>query len=211
MTPHDRNRIMALAGIYQALALTRDVAEKGMIEIHDLRHALEPVFKLDAADVDTVYGSVNYLKRGIESLVTLKMPATRQTNLYLAQVLNLERKLDKAPALLDQIANGIQKAQSQSEYFGGIEHENIIASLAQTYQSTISTLSPRIQVRGDSRYLEQRQNADKVRALLLSAIRSAVLWRQMGGRRWRLLFSQGTLIQYANALWRETEGYHIEK
>ena len=208
MIPDDRNRTLALAGIYQAIALTRDVAEKGLIEINDLRHAIQPVFKLDAANVDEVYGSVNHLKRGIESLATIKMPATRVSSLYLAQILQLERKLSRTPALLDRIGAEIGKAESQADYFGDITHENVLASLAATYKSTVSTLSPRIQVQGDPRYLERTENADKIRALLLSAIRSAVLWRQEGGRRWQLLFGHATLIRHANALWRETEGYH---
>ncbi|MEK7758734.1 MAG: DUF489 family protein, partial [Pseudomonadota bacterium] len=42
--------------------------------------------------------------------------------------------------------------------------------------------------------------ADKVRAALLAGIRSAVLWRQLGGRRWQLLFSRGKLARTAAEL-----------
>ena len=208
MISEERNRALALAGVYQALALTRDVAEKGLIEMNDLRHALEPVFKLDAADVDTVYGGVNRLKRGIEALATLKTPATRALSLYLAQVLQLEKTLGRTPALLERIAAEVQKAESQAGYFGDVTHQSVVASLAETYKSTVSTLAPRIQVQGNPRHLERAENAAKIRALLLSAIRSAVLWRQEGGRRWQLLFGHSKLITHANALWRETEGYH---
>ena len=208
MTPEERNRALALAGAYQAISLTRDVAEKGLVEIHDLRHAIEPIFKLDAANVDEIYGGADRLKRGIEAMATLKMPATRPSSVYLAHVLHLEKNLSRTPDLLDRIAAEVQKAQAQADYFGDLVHENVIASLAETYKTTVGALKPRIRVQGDPRHLERPENAAKVRALLLSAIRSAVLWRQEGGRRWQLLLGHGKLIQHANALWSETEGYH---
>jgi high frequency lysogenization protein len=43
-------------------------------------------------------------------------------------------------------------------------------------------------VRGDVNYLKNELIACKVRAALFAGIRSAVLWRQVGGKRWHLLF-----------------------
>lgn len=63
----------------------------------------------------------------------------------------------------------------------------IIKQLAGLYQDTISTLRYRIQVQGKAEHLKNDDVANSIRAVLLSGIRSAVLWRQMGGRRWRLL------------------------
>ena len=39
-----------------------------------------------------------------------------------------------------------------------------------------------------------------IRALLLAGIRSAVLWRQLGGRRWRLVTQRQRLLQIAHDL-----------
>jgi len=44
------------------------------------------------------------------------------------------------------------------------------------------------------RYLQQSTNAARIRALLLAGIRSARLWRQLGGHRWQLLFSRRKLL-----------------
>jgi high frequency lysogenization protein len=65
-----------------------------------------------------------------------------------------------------------------------------VASLAETYTQTISTLRPRIMVSGDPVRLADAAVADQVRALLLGAMRSAVLWRQCGGTRLGLLFGR---------------------
>ena len=44
------------------------------------------------------------------------------------------------------------------------------------------------------RHLQQPNNAAKIRALLLTGIRAARLWRQLGGHRWQLLFSRRKLL-----------------
>ncbi|MCW9047867.1 MAG: DUF489 family protein, partial [Gammaproteobacteria bacterium] len=48
--------------------------------------------------------------------------------------------------------------------------------------------------------LSQTNNANKVRALLFAAVRSAVLWRQCGGSRWQLLLSRKKYIESAARL-----------
>jgi high frequency lysogenization protein len=115
----------------------------------------------------------------------------------------LERKLMKRKDLLDAITAGIDKAESQREHFG-TTHENVIASLADLYTQTISTLQPRIIVNGEHNHVSNPSNANKIRALLLAAIRSAVLWRQCGGTRWQLLFNRKAILAQAQKLLDET-------
>jgi len=70
---------------------------------------------------------------------------------------------------------------------------SVVANLAGLYQETLSTFKFRIQVGGDPRLLQNTENAAKIRALLLAGIRAAMLWRQVGGRRWHLLFFRSRL------------------
>ncbi len=59
---------------------------------------------------------------------------------------------------------------------------------------------------GALKTLSQRQiiahYADIIRALLLAGIRAAFLWRQLGGRRWRLLLQRKKLLQASQNLSR---------
>jgi len=48
--------------------------------------------------------------------------------------------------------------------------------------------------------LADADTANLIRALLLAAIRAAVLWRQCGGRRWRLLLQRRDLLHAAQRL-----------
>ena len=49
-------------------------------------------------------------------------------------------------------------------------------------------------VNGEHTYLSNDEIAAQIRALLLAGIRAAILWRQSGGSRWRLLFGRGALM-----------------
>lgn len=101
--------------------------------------------------------------------------------------------------MLNKISEGIEKTQGQIEHFGS-EHANIYASLGGLYSDTISQLNPRIMVSGEPNVLNNTDNANKIRTLLLSSIRSAVLWQQLGGSRWQLLFKRKKIIAIANDL-----------
>ena len=43
-------------------------------------------------------------------------------------------------------------------------------------------------ITGDQDYLARTETANKIRACLLAGIRSAILWRQCGGTRWKFIF-----------------------
>jgi high frequency lysogenization protein len=64
----------------------------------------------------------------------------------------------------------------------------------------LSTFNYRIQVKGEQKFLENPENINKVRALLLAGVRSAVLWRQKGGSRLQLLFSRAKTLQTTTRL-----------
>src|SRR5690606_2701251 len=98
---------------------------------------------------------------------------------YVVAVLHLEGKLTKKVDLMRRLGEGIDRARIQAGHFS-ITHENVLASLADLYVETVSTLRPRIIVGGEHGHLTNPANANKVRALLLAAMRSAVLWRQSG-------------------------------
>ncbi len=76
----------------------------------------------------------------------------------------------------------------------------VINKIDGLYQETISSISPRIIVQGDQGFLTNTDNASKIRTLLLAGIRSAVLWNQLGGSKWKLLFSRKKYLHAAQSL-----------
>ena len=101
--------------------------------------------------------------------------------------------------MLQRISDAIHAASLQADHFN-TTHENVLANLAETYKATISTLTPRIMVQGEHGYINNSDNANKVRALLLAGIRSAVLWHQCGGSRIQILFNRRAYITEAEKI-----------
>jgi high frequency lysogenization protein len=205
MNHTERDRVIALAGLYQSTVLVRQVAERGSGDERGIRTIVESVLRLDAPTVEAVYGDVAGLRLGLETLTRLRerpnVPATR----YAVAILHLERKLAARREVLNSLAEGIKRAGEQAEYFGSPTHENVIAALADLYVRTISNLGPRVMVHGEPTFLANPNAANMIRCLLLGAMRSAVLWRQVGGSRWRLIFGHRRMLEQAQALLRGAE------
>jgi len=194
------DRTLALAGMYQACKLVQQAARHGSIGPDELKIMLDTLFVTDPPDALAVYGSYANLKSGLEAVSRQldKNPDAELTR-YLINILHLERKLARKPALLQAISEGIERARKQMEHYP-LPHSNIIASLAGIYSDTVSTLTPRIIVSGEQGHLANPENASTVRALLLAAMRSAVLWSQCSGSRWQILLQRKRFVQEAATL-----------
>ncbi|MFQ5470111.1 MAG: high frequency lysogenization protein HflD [Gammaproteobacteria bacterium] len=203
MSHNFKDITISLAGIFQACFLVQQVARNGMHDMEPYQASISSLFNLDPKNTESVFGNVAGVSKGLEILVDQFSENRKKRNMELTQYviasMHLERKLTKQPALLQAIGNGIKKANNQVDHFS-ITHENVIANLAGIYTDTISTLTPRIIVMGEQGFLSNQVNANKVRALLLAAIRSAVLWQQCGGRRLQLLFKRGKVATEASTL-----------
>lgn len=199
------DRTLALAGILQACHLVQQVARKNTTDGAALEASLGSVLKIDAGTTESVYGGAASVAPGLERLREQlgKETAHRDLELtkYVIGVMHLERQLAKRPDMLDKIRIGVERTQAQTAHYP-VTHSNIIASLAGIYSDTLSTLTPRIMVQGEQGYLSSPDNANKVRALLLAAVRSAVLWRQVGGRRWQLIFARNAILHETEKLLR---------
>lgn len=184
------NQTIALAGIAQAAALVQQLATTGTADPVAMEASIGSVLKIDSDNVIDVYGSLDGLKLGLKQLneqMTGYKIANPEQARYSASLVFLENQLSSRKDMLKSIQIGITKAKAQSEHFG-LLHENVLANLGEIYQSTISTLQPRIMVNGEQAYLSRPEIANKIRACLLAGIRSAILWKQCGGARWKFLF-----------------------
>ena len=87
----------------------------------------------------------------------------------------------------------IKDSITQIEYFS-IAHANVIASTAQIYQDTFGTFFYRINIHGHIDFLNQEFIVARIRCLLFSAIRSSMLFHQIGGRRYQLIFNKKYIL-----------------
>jgi high frequency lysogenization protein len=94
----------------------------------------------------------------------------------------------------------VKRAQASAEKAGQVVNDEVFEALAYGYQQTLSQLKPRVLVSGEQRHLSDQRNGDRIRAMLLAAVRSALLWRQAGGVRWKFLFIRAKLQREARRL-----------
>jgi high frequency lysogenization protein len=203
----DHNRTLAFAGILQALQLVQQTAHGKPYDVAALQVTLRSILALESASVEEIYSGVDGVGNGLRLLPIQLLGEKRrpdpELSRYLVVLLHLERKLSKRADLLERLRLGIEHAQRQLEHFD-ITHPNVLAGLANTYVETVSTLHPRILVNGDPARLQDAATANQIRALLLAAMRSAVLWRQCGGTRLGLLLGRRKLTKSATELLQHT-------
>jgi high frequency lysogenization protein len=194
MPQTDHDRTIALAGLFQATHLVREIAHSGRLDAEDFETCIASVFKTDAASSEDVYDGLAKLRTGLRLLAEhLLKPSDVEITRYSVALLALERKLGKQPRVMGEIGEGLRTVADKLQFFP-LTHDNIIAGLADLYASTISNLSPRIMVHGAQIHLAKPENANRIRALLLAGIRAARLWRQSGGNRLGLILRRKPLL-----------------
>jgi high frequency lysogenization protein len=195
------DRVLALAGLLQALAQVRRIADTGQAHADVLTTALDSVFRIDADAAAEVYGGVGALRTGLMLLRDYcngALPDEQLPRLALA-VMQLERRFVRDDDMVERVLDGI-RAQDDAAQRLGSTHPDVLNALGSLYADTLSHLRPRVLVQGNPHYLGQAAVVAEVRAVLLSAVRSAVLWRQMGGSLWDFLLRKRAMGDAAQEL-----------
>lgn len=204
-----RQQVIAMAGVTQAATLVEQLARTGNINDAEFEPLVKSLFAQNPDNFDEIYGPAGQaLNLGLRNYHTMSSGKNDRINpditRYIVALLHLENKLRRNGDMMSALGQGIQQASRQAEHFS-LTHENTIASLADLYKNTLSKLSYRIHVTGNPDYLQNERIANQVRTLLLSGIRAAILWRQVGGRRWHLLFFRSQYLKAADALLKRPE------
>lgn len=195
---------LALAGVVQATVLVSQVAKTGIAQQDAYKCSIESLFDLNPANTLAVYGgNAQNLRVGLEALRDMLSGNHKHQEAmrYALGALHLQKKLAGRRDMMNTIGSRVSQAATQAEHFSST-HDNVIGNLGQIYSETISTFRFRIQVTGDYNYLQQPRIASQIRALLLAAIRSAMLWRQLGGNRWQLLLQRKAIAAQIDQLLR---------
>ncbi|MDV7211522.1 high frequency lysogenization protein HflD [Azotobacter beijerinckii] len=207
MTPR-QEQLVALGGVFESACLVDRIAKTGQAGEADLACMLGSLLVRNPKDTLEVYGGDDLnLRDGYRALASAleRNPESlqREPLRYSLALVTLERQLDKRGDMLQLVGQRLDQIQLQVRHLG-LTHESAIAAFASLYEDTLSTFRQRIQVHGEMRHLQNPSNAAKVRALLFAGIRSARLWRQLGGHRWQLVFSRRKLLDELYPLMRRS-------
>ncbi len=210
MEANNRNRTIALAALFQCVEGVVQIANKGNVDNELLQSCVNSVLIDEVKSPEELYGGINQLNTGLRvlmyqlgsnNLTPDGKPKNIEATRYAVNLLYLEKKLQGNADMFQKLLGSITNAQQQLDFFA-MTHPNMIARLADIYSSTISQLGPRIMIKGDQTHLANPENAAKIRTLLLAGIRAALLWRQAGGNRWKLIFARGAMQKEAQGLLR---------
>ena len=172
-----------------------------MADAEDSRDLIESIF-VQSGDHDTataLYGGLHHLSTGMriscEILQGKSVPQAKTLMSYSAGLLSIEKRLKKESEIRAKLADGVIRIDKQKDYFGSVMHPSVTAAIADLYGETISTMKPRIIVRGKSEYLSQSDNTRRVRALLMAGLRAAHLWHDNGGTHMTLLLRRRAILR----------------
>ena len=197
------NQTLALAGMFQSAALIEQMAYKGEISQAAFDCCVDSLFAFDAETTVEVFGDVSGLTRGLQTLSQhlggRAQDSGKNLAYYIMSMMKISSKISRDNTMAEKIQSSLQTIQQQSIDFN-MSRANVVMKIDGLYQQTVSNTQPRIIVRGEQNYLTNNDNAGKVRTLLLAGIRSAVLWHQLGGSKWKLVFSRKKFVDCAKRL-----------
>lgn len=198
------DQTLAFAGMLQTGELVRQIATSGICSQRAAEASIDSVFNMDPESAADVYGGIGGARMGLRVAVELFSGRAKQDSLhalnYAMALGKLAAKLKrdrKRQAELGHELTLIEAAWQEAE--SGLD-DSVVSQLADAYQRHISSLDMRITVNGRPEYLKQSDKVATIRALLLAGLRSAMLWQQLGGRHWRLVFQRKRMLREANEL-----------
>lgn len=190
-------RTVALAGVLQACKLVQSLARQGFADNQDTQASLKSVMVLDAVSTPAVFGGIEGVRTGLSLLQQgiLNSPALEDLEVlrYANTILSLQSQLDRSEQKFSEFGMAVERLSSFSS-------DEVIEACSRVYQDHISVMRPQIIVQGEQAHLQSDGVPEQVRSMLLAALRSAVLWQQKGGGRFRLLWERTRMQNAARVL-----------
>lgn len=201
MTFSVKDRALAFAAICQAAALVQQIANRGECNQEALKTTLESILVTDPKTVEDASGKPQDLVLGLQTMTTGLGNSRNITDImrYIIGLITLESKLIANNETWSQLGNRLNQSKNLKLQHQ-IDSDEYIERFAEIYVDLISPLSANIKVTGLPTYLKQPLIQKQIRAILLAGIRAAVLWRQVGGSRIKLIFGRNKLIEQASIL-----------
>jgi len=202
------DQTIALAGVAQSIRIVQNIAWKGETSDTDFKSMIASLLRIDAESAVAVYDGSFEVSTGLriikQQLDTASNSKDPEFVALAINLISLQKRLDSNASIMKKLSSKIAKISASYNEMNFYQDEALFQQVLQecsdAYEKTVSTLSNRIQVKGEPKYLKPKENQIMVRAALLCAIRSVFLWRQSGGSRWHFLFNKKSILQAASHL-----------
>ena len=181
------DQALSLAAVVRCCQLVHELATQGYADDQSIDRMVSTILDMNPDNVSSLVGGVSSVTDGLKYMLDLKSVSTDKTKLEVARMtmtaLQLQKSVRRSPAIEESLGSGIEEIIKW-----GIQapfDQDAFSRINGVYQRSISGVNPSIVVRGSQGYLQNPLIVNKVRSLLLAAVRCAYLWHQVGGRMWR--------------------------
>ena len=197
------DKAMALAGLLQCGHLVSGIARSGLVAEDSMSGSLASIFVTNPDETIDVYQNGTGVRTGLRLLIEIlddgNYAEHSETIRYSHTLIKLEKRLRSKREILHRVGAGIRDIQEHQTLNGlTANSEEILERLSSLYEHTLSAVEPRIRVLGLQKHLRNEKNTNRIRSLLLAGLRSAVLWRQLGGTLPGLIFGRRSIVDSAH-------------
>ena len=200
MTEKIAERALAFASVVQSAGLVTTIATTGMAPVDAVEACVQSVFVTNPSTFQDIFkdgDQVQLGQRRLKQVWTRPEPEDRQVMIIVNSLLRLTTTFSRTDTHMRGMGLGITTLSAklaEMDRQKQLTDEFVFDSFATLYQEWLSSLQPRIIVNGAPHHLQNPANIAKIRTLLLAGVRGAMLWRQLGGRRWQLFFSRKAIL-----------------
>jgi high frequency lysogenization protein len=203
----------ALAALFLCCAQIQRIATTGFMDDNAAACVIRSILVTNPGTIDDIYDNAQ-LRTGYQALAdclgrtSLRSLECVEVTKSAFKVMELENQLERSGKFFDELGAKIDSLHSSisSECPGFLDgnvsdvlDRRYIKMFADTYSSIISPHFSKLIICGQEECLRREENQERIRALLLAAVRAVVLWRQLGGKRRFLVFRRGAIVKCAQS------------
>ena len=196
--PELKNEVISLGAIYQASSEIKKIAWQGRINNKFIEPLIYSVYQTTSNEIEDIYINLKRLNTGLDFLrkqfVGDVFSRDAEVDRYFEAINVLVKNMNKNSEIFSNLRGELYSHKENVTEDNLHEHAEFLSNL---YLKTISKINPRIIVNGDNIHLTDNRNASMIRALLLSAIRSFILWQQSGGTKFRIFLFKKKMAEIA--------------
>ena len=196
--PELKNEVISLGAIYQATSEIKKIAWQGRINNKFIEPLIYSVYQTTSNEIEDIYINLKRLNTGLDFLrkqfVGDVFSRDAEVDRYFEAINVLVKNMNKNSEIFSNLRDELSSHKENVTEDNLHEHAEFLSNL---YLKTISKINPRIIVNGDNIHLTDNKNASMIRALLLSAIRSFILWEQSGGTKFRIFLFKKRMAEIA--------------
>jgi len=199
-----QDKTLALAGIFQAANLVDSLSTTGEVPEQSFTESINSIFQTNPQSVSEVFDAECQAELGV---CALQIALSNSQDKYAARWLKYSKALIRVEKIISRrhelhsiIKTRIEHHKRHSDLFGSVTSRAVISKLGSLYVDTAGMSKHRIIVRGRPSLLMTPVQKEKLCALLFAGIRSAHLWRELGGSEWELTFRKKRILSTAHSM-----------